>query len=147
VGFGFLVVWILGIRSTSNLKTIPSANTTDFLPWLMAVTLMAFAVGIAGPAGFVSGGHNPAASGSTLFGFVLVSIFLSRKLAIRSMPTFGSINLSTGTMLPILGKFAFVQHGIRFMARCTAASSLGSTVSAIPIALFGVALAMLVVWL
>jgi hypothetical protein len=32
VGFGFLVVWILGIRSTSNLKTVPSANTTDFLP-------------------------------------------------------------------------------------------------------------------
>jgi hypothetical protein len=71
VGFGLLVFWELGIRLSSNFKVLSTANVTDFLPWIMVVTIVAFAIGIAGPVGFTSGNAVLSNPGAGVFGLVL----------------------------------------------------------------------------
>ena len=71
VAFGLLVFWELGIRLSSNLKVFPSANTADFLPWIMVVTVAVFAVGTAGPVSFTSGNAVHCNPGNATFGLIL----------------------------------------------------------------------------
>jgi len=64
----------------------------------MATTIGVFAVGIAGPSGFTAGSATASNAGTGLFGLIVLVLFVAQRLSVRSFPTVGNVNISTGLL-------------------------------------------------